>query len=182
MTTQRNVFLIGFSGSGKSTVGRILAANMKYGFVDLDVTVEKHSRQPIEEIFANEGEQSFRRMEVSQLYRVLKSTTPMVIALGGGAFETAVIRQMARRHGVTAFLSCSQRELYRRLQRVKNRPLLETKPRRGETSEQARKRHIRDLLKKRLANYRTADLILSTTDRTAAQAARRLAQFLKMMR
>ena len=179
MRLRKRVFLVGFSGSGKSTLGRVLAVKLGYRFVDLDGVIEKHARQSIAEIFAKKGEAAFRRLETTQLKRVLASTRNQVIALGGGAFEFADIRNMVRGNGVTVFLSCSQRELYRRLRNAGDRPLLEVRPRPGETPTQAKIRRIRHLLKKRLANYRAADLILSTTEKTVAQSARRLVRLLK---
>jgi shikimate kinase len=176
---RKHIFLIGFSGSGKSTLGQVLATKLGYRFVDLDGVIEKRARQSITEIFAKNGEAAFRRLEITQLKQVLRSTRRQIIALGGGAFESAVIRNLARNEGVTIFLSCSQRELYRRLRNIGNRPLLEVKPRPHETPTQAMMRRIRYLLEKRLANYRSADLILSTAGRSVVQSAGRLVQILK---
>jgi len=179
MRLQKHIFLIGFSGSGKSTIGRTLAVRFKYRFVDLDAVIERHTRQKISKVFAKRGERVFRRIEVERLRQLLRSERSVVIALGGGAFETAAVRDMARQHGVVVFLNCSQRELCRRLRSLEDRPLLIAQPRPGETPLQARRRRIRELLKKRLANYRTADLILSTTEKSVAQSALRLEQLLK---
>jgi len=181
MRLRKHIFLIGFSGSGKSTLGRVLAAKLGHRFVDLDGVIEEYARQSVAEIFAERGEAAFRRLEKTQLKRVLVSTRTQVIALGAGAFESADIRNMARNNGVTVFLSCSQRELYRRLRYAGNRPLLEVRPRPRETPTQARVRRIRHLFKKRLANYRTADLILSTTGKSVAQSAGQLMRLLKNM-
>lgn len=181
MKPRRRIFLIGFSGSGKSTLGRVLAAKLGYRFVDLDGLIEEYSQQSVAEIFAKRGEAAFRRLEKAQLKRALGPTRTQVIALGGGAFESADIRDMARNNGVTIFLSCSQRGLYRRLRNVGNRPLLEVRPHLNETPTQAKMRRMRQLLKKRLANYRTADLIVSTTGKSVAQSTRQLARLLKNM-
>jgi shikimate kinase len=181
MKPRRHIFLIGFSGSGKSTLGRVLAAKLGYRFVDLDGFIEKFAQLSVSEIFAKSGETAFRRLEKAQLETVLGSTRTKVIALGGGGFESADIRDTVRSNGVTIFLSCSQRELYRRMRSIGNRPLLEVIPRPNETPTQAKTRRIRQLLKKRLANYRTADLIMSTTDKSVAQSARQLVRLLKNM-
>ncbi|MCX6834846.1 MAG: shikimate kinase [candidate division Zixibacteria bacterium] len=181
MKPLRHIFLIGFSGSGKSTLGRVLAAKLRYRFIDLDGIIEEFAQLSVSEIFAKRGETAFRRLEKAQLKRVLGSTRAKVIALGGGAFESADIRDLARNNAVTIFLSCSQRELYRRMRDVGNRPLLEGRPHVNETPTQAKMRRIRDMLRKRLANYRTADLIVSTTDKSVAQSARQLVRLLKNM-
>jgi shikimate kinase len=174
----RWIFLIGFSGSGKSTVGRELAGRLGCRFVDLDKTIEKSSGQTINRIFEQSGEIAFRRMEIVALRQTLSRGHKGVVALGGGAFEQNAIREMTIAHGVTVFLSCSTRELYRRLKTSEDRPLLKVSTRTGESVRQARLRRIRSLLKKRLANYRRTDLILSTTNKTVAQTANQLHRLL----
>jgi shikimate kinase len=174
----RWIFLVGFSGSGKSSVGRELAGRLGYRFVDLDKTIEKSSGQTINRIFDQSGEAAFRRMEIVALRRTLSRGRTGVVALGGGAFEQSTIREMANARGVTVFLGCSTRELYRRLKTSDDRPILKVSSCSGETVRQARLRRINTLRKKRLANYRRADLILSTTNKTVAQAAKRLHRLL----
>jgi shikimate kinase len=174
----RWIILIGFSGSGKSSVGQALSIRLGCRFVDLDKTIEKSSGQTINRIFDQSGEAAFRRMEIVALRRTLSRGRTGVVALGGGAFEQSATRKMANAHGVTVFLSCSIRELYRRLKTSDDRPLLKGSTRSGETVRQARLRHICTLRKKRLANYHRADLILSTTNKTVAQAAKQLHRLL----
>ena len=78
------IALIGFMGSGKSTVGRILARSLGYGFVDLDSEIEKHEGMSIPRIFEERGEQAFRRRE-AEAVAALAGRTRIVIAAGGGA-------------------------------------------------------------------------------------------------
>ena len=179
MKSAKHIFLIGFSGSGKSTLGRILASRLGLMFVDLDSVIEKNLDRTIAEIFDGSGEATFRCYEKKHLEAVLRSRQRLVIALGGGAFESAAIRTMAYRHGTTVYLSCSQRELNRRLRPVGDRPLLRVNCRRGESRTQTRERRIRSLLKKRLANYRSADLIVSTTGKSPKKSAGELIQLLR---
>ena len=183
MRTRRQwIFLIGFSGSGKSSVGRELAKRLKCRFDDLDILIEKHAGRSIPEIFERSGENAFRKLESEALISLLARNKAGVVALGGGAFESKLIRSWTKAHGLTVFLSCSMRELHRRLRSSTDRPLLKVTPRAGSTVRQTALARIRTLLSKRLGNYRRADLMLSTTNRTVAQAARELARKLEMSR
>jgi shikimate kinase len=176
------VFLIGFSGSGKSSVGRTLAKRLKCRFDDLDLLIEKHTGMAIPEIFEGSGESAFRKLERDVLRKLLTRDKAGVVALGGGAFESRDIRGWTRSHGVTVFLSCSVRELYRRLEGSTNRPLLQVTLTADSPLRQACLARIRMLLSRRLANYRRADLNLSTTNRSVAQAARELDRKLVRLR
>src|SRR6185295_16056948 len=83
------IFLVGFMGSGKSTVGRVLAEELGWGFADLDEDIEKREGMAIAEIFDSRGEAEFRKAETAALrerVRMVEGGRPWVIALGGGAF------------------------------------------------------------------------------------------------
>src|ERR1700694_2898799 len=84
------VCLTGFMGSGKSTVGRLLAAQLAWHFADLDTEIERHTGLPISQIFEQKGEPVFRDIEYECLARVLGRTSErdarVVLALGGGTF------------------------------------------------------------------------------------------------
>lgn len=168
------MFLIGFAGSGKSTVGRALAERIRLPFYDLDRQIEKHSAKSISEIFEQSGERVFRRLELTLLRRLLAKQRSGIVALGGGAYESEALRALTGAHGITVYMSCSARELYRRLKAFDDRPLLRVTPKTGESARQSRMRPISTLLKKRLANYRRADFIVSTTDKTVGQVVRHL--------
>jgi len=172
------VFLIGFSGSGKSTVGPLLASMMKLPFNDLDGVIEKQTGRSVTDIFADTGEKAFRRMELIQLKRLLSKGRGGVVALGGGAYENESVRALTKKLGTTVYLSCAARELYRRLRTSDDRPLLNIMSRSGETPAEARMRRINTLLKKRLANYRRADFIVSATNKTPSQVVKHLRQLM----
>jgi len=114
-------------GAGKTTVGRELARQLGWAFEDLDDRIQSREGSTIEEIFQNSGEAEFRRCEHMALLELLKlvESSPLVVALGGGAFaqaENAGILQSAP--GVTVFLSAPVEELYRRCQQQQiKRPL-----------------------------------------------------------
>src|ERR1022692_4786684 len=85
--------LTGFMGSGKSTVGRLLASQLAWHFSDLDAEIERHTGLPISQIFEQKGEAVFRDIEHERLARILGSASErdarMVLALGGGTFTQA---------------------------------------------------------------------------------------------
>src|SRR6476661_507706 len=83
------IFLIGFMGSGKSTVGRLLAEEIGWRFADLDEDIEHSQRRSVSDIFLQLGEEEFRRIEheaIQQRVRSIRRGIPTVLALGGGAF------------------------------------------------------------------------------------------------
>ena len=92
------MFLVGFMGSGKNTVGRLLARRLGWDFVDLDAHIEARERQTIPEIFRLQGEQVFRLAETNALRDLLKKSflRPAVVALGGGAFVQETNRELLR--------------------------------------------------------------------------------------
>ncbi len=124
----RAVFLVGFMGAGKSSVGRALARRLGWPFEDLDQRIEARAGCPIEEIFRRSGEAAFRRTEHAALRELLAElgSSPRVVALGGGAFAQAGNVALLKRAGAPAvFLDAAVEELYRRCQEEQvERPLL----------------------------------------------------------
>ena len=147
------VCLTGFMGSGKSTVGRLLAAQLAWHFVDLDSEIERHTGLPISQIFEQKGEPVFRDIEHDCLTRVLgwasERDARVVLALGGGTF--AQPRNAALLHNVDApgvaviWLDCAIESLLQRCVLMGDRPLF-----RDEAS-------FRRLYEERLPYYRLAD-------------------------
>jgi shikimate kinase len=111
-------------GTGKSAVGRTLARRLKRPFVDLDTMIEEKSGCTVAEFFSRRGEASFRRLERSALSAVARRQN-VVVALGGGALLDGRNRDIVRSTGVVIRLTCSRRELVRRLRPSRvQRPLL----------------------------------------------------------
>jgi shikimate kinase len=100
---ERPIFLVGFMGAGKSTVGAALAARLGWRFLDTDAMVEEHARRDIETIFRESGEGRFRELEWEAL-RSLEGTRRAVVATGGGLFLGVVQRAFLRREGTTVWL------------------------------------------------------------------------------
>ena len=183
MSRKKDVFLIGFSASGKSAVGPPLARLLKARFVDTDSVVEAREGQSIDGVFRARGERYFRRIEHSVIEGLIRGASRTgrrnVVALGGGAFGNRTLRQQVKRAGLVIFLSCSAREIYRRLREKDDRPLMNVIPRVGESVCEARRNRIRRLLDKRLPQYCQADLVYSTTGKSPRRAARGLYALLK---
>ncbi|MBL1175948.1 shikimate kinase [Pantanalinema sp. GBBB05] len=118
-----NVYLIGMMGSGKSTVGQLLAQQLGYQFFDTDTVIEQYSQQSIATLFAEAGEAEFRTLE-TQVLAELAAYTRLVIATGGGI----VLRRenwSYLRHGVIVWLDVPLDEIQQRLQADTTRPLLQ---------------------------------------------------------
>jgi shikimate kinase len=164
---RRHIYLIGFSGCGKSTVGPILARKLRRPFFDTDQVIEKQTRTSISELFAGSGEAAFRIIENKTIRRVAASQTSSVIALGGGALLKPANRTIVFNSGTVVYLRCSIAELLRRLARKTDRPLLAS-------SRTNRRERLRLLMKTRRPQYEKADLTVVTTGRTVAQTVRQL--------
>lgn len=111
----RAVFLVGFMGSGKNTVGQELARRLAWDFVDLDARIEARERQTVPEIFRLQGEPAFRLAETSALRDLLTNSLerPVVVALGGGAFAQENNRKLLG-PWASVFLDAPPQELWQR--------------------------------------------------------------------
>ena len=148
----RNLALIGFMGTGKSTVGRQVARELSFEFVDTDNLIEEHAGVSIAEIFDQSSEVVFRKMErdvVAQL--VHRDDT--VIAAGGGLVVDPANLESLKTHALVVCLWASPEAIWHRCRTQIHRPLLHN------PDPQAR---IRELLARREPHYRQADIIVST--------------------
>ena len=114
--------LIGLPGSGKSTIGRRLAKSMGVAMLDTDIAIEEKTGRTVADIFANDGEKEFRRIE-EEVVREALDTHEGVLSLGGGAVTTAGVRDALAGHTVI-FLEISAAEGVRRTSGSTVRPLL----------------------------------------------------------
>jgi shikimate kinase len=120
------LYLVGFMGSGKTAVGRLLADELGWSFADVDQDIEKLQGLSITEIFDTRGEAEFRRIERETMrnrLREIECGKPMVLALGGGAFVDAENRKLLEERGVTLWLDCSFPRICSRLEGQTDRPL-----------------------------------------------------------
>lgn len=163
-----NLILVGYRGSGKSTVGALLAERLHRRFIDLDQLVVERAGKSIREIFAEEGEAGFRRRE-HEVCQSLRRTRNSVIALGGGALIDPENRTLMRRLGKIVWLRAPAIVLW---SRIKNDP--ETANGRPDLSPAGGLSEIEAKLAEREPTYRgtahhTVDTI-STTPQAVADA------------
>ena len=161
----RNVALIGFMGVGKSTVGSMVAGLLDFELVDTDRILEERSGRRISDIFAKDGEATFRRMELD-LVREFEGAERKVISTGGGLPMTPGNLESLRSHAYVVCLWASVETIYQRVRNQGHRPLLHT-PDPITT--------IRDLLQVRGPVYRQADLLLGVDYRSPNESARLIA-------
>jgi shikimate kinase len=120
------VYLIGFMGCGKSTVGKMLADRLGWDFYDLDDDIERKAGKPITEIFEGEGEEAFRDMEreaLAERVHLVQSGHAMVLALGGGACVSDTCMERLANNGVTIYLDCDFETIKERVAQFEHRPL-----------------------------------------------------------
>jgi shikimate kinase len=121
------LYLVGFMCSGKTTVGRAVADELGWPFLDLDEEIEKEQARTITEIFSKRGESVFREIEAELLRRCVSSIeagNPCVLALGGGAFAQPQNWDTVENNGVTVWLDCPLETIHQRLgQQDNTRPL-----------------------------------------------------------
>lgn len=155
------IFLIGFMGSGKSTLGKKLALKLGYHFVDIDKVIEAEIKISIAEYFQKNGENAFRQLENSMM-KSIDLPENVVVATGGGApcfFDNLA---WMNQNGVTLYLSLSPKALVKRLENgIGQRPVLQN------LSGQELEEFISVRLKEREEYYQQAKLTIKGPDQTA---------------
>ena len=167
--SDKNIVLIGFMGTGKSTVGKILAKKMNRALVDIDHRVEEKEKRKISEIFEKEGEDYFRRLE-KETIRDVVSHSGQVITTGGGAVMDAENLAALKSGGFLVALTASAETIYQRVKDTRHRPLLKS----GDLLAQ-----IRQLLEARRPAYDKADLHFASDGKTGAQVADQILEALE---
>lgn len=157
------VYLIGYMGSGKSTVGQLLAKRLKLDFIDFDRYIEKEEGKAIAEIFDSGKEDNFRRLEHTYLKKLLPRDN-VVISLGGGTpcFHNNI--ELINNNGISVYLDIDVDTLAQRLSKAKNkRPLIQG------LNEMELKMFIQTNLERRLAYYTRANFTVSAKDIAAEE-------------
>ena len=162
---QLNVVLIGFAGSGKTTVGELLAKEMGFDFIDTDRYIEEKVGMTIPEIFKSKGEEYFRDLETMALKGILKSRTHTVIAAGSGMPIRQKNQKMLRKLGTVVYLNGSEEEMNKRMMTLdlSERPVLAAE----KTDEDRKQLFLRWRFVYPMVAHRTVDI----DDRTAEQVA-----------
>ena len=151
---QRNLVLIGFMGTGKSTIGKKLARRLNWSFKDTDYEIEQNEGKSIPEIFTAKGEIVFRELETAALKQIL-SASAQVVSTGGGCVLAEENRQLMLNNGFIIALSATADTIVSRVEDKADRPLLAGDPRERVTA----------LLAKRQGLYDFAHLLIHTDDR-----------------
>ena len=120
-----NVILIGFMGSGKTTVGLRLSYRLRQSVIDMDKEIEREEKRTISDIFAVEGETYFRERETACLQKLIRTVSNQIISAGGGLPLREENRKLLRRLGKVFYLRADAETIYERLKGDTTRPLLQ---------------------------------------------------------
>ena len=141
-----NIILCGFMGSGKSTIGKLLARQLNAEFIDLDDYIVEKRGMTISDIFSKYGEENFRKSE-TQAAKNISKLDNLIVSLGGGTVVNPKNAEILKTSGKIILLYISPETVYQRLKNDKSRPLLQTKD---------KLKAITDMLEKRMPYYDVA--------------------------
>lgn len=151
---KKNIALIGYMGTGKTTIGRRLAPKLGFSFVDTDAYIERQQGKSISQIFEQQGESAFRRMEAAAL-ETLAGDENLVISTGGGIVLSEQNRTLLKEQTFLVTLTASPGAIYSRVRGNKDRPLLQD-------ADPYQK--IVDMLEARKPYYEIGDIIIPTDE------------------
>ena len=151
-----NIVLVGFMGTGKTSIGRRLSTQLRMRYVDTDDVIERDSGRRISEIFEVDGEAAFRELESEAVLKVSKLYN-YVISTGGGVVLKEANMVELKRNGIVFCLTATPEEIYRRVRHQSHRPLLQT-------PDPLTK--INSMLEERHSYYAKADYMVETTGRS----------------
>jgi shikimate kinase len=173
------IFLTGFMGSGKSTIGPILANTIGFEFMDVDRVIEENTGRSVTAIFREDGEERFRFLERGAIME-LSSRVHTVVSLGGGTLTDPENFRMVTTSGILVYLKVTPDQLYHRLHQKVDRPML-TDDQGNRLSEGALRERIARLYAVREPLYARADITVMTDDKrvgvTVDQIVRKLSTY-----
>jgi len=159
-----NLALIGFMGTGKTSVGRLVAEHLKFDYLDTDDVIQSRTGRIIAEIFSTDGEAEFRKLE-RELVGELATRTKTVIATGGGLPTQIDNLTGLKTHALVVCLWASPEKIWERVKNQSHRPLLQ---------DADPQQKIRELLAAREPFYRQADVLLNTELRSVREVAQQV--------
>ena len=160
------LYLIGFMGVGKTTIGKQIAAFNKVVFIDTDSQIEKETSKSIKEIFETDGEIAFRKLETDTIRSIDRKA---IIACGGGLPAHNNNIEYLKHKGTVIYLKASTETLIKRLEKNKNkRPLI------SKLTNEKRLEFIRKILKEREKTYKQADYTIETDNKTVKEVLREI--------
>ncbi len=154
-----HLFLTGFMGSGKSTIGKKLAQQLGWRFIDTDERIESTVKMEIGEIFKFKGESRFREYEATIIDEIITRDESFVISLGGGTLLSNAILRRVLAAGLLIYIQSEPAEIWKRIKHSTRRPLL-----RHEGEEWSRDKYLhrmKELMKERQKGYNTAQLTIA---------------------
>ena len=160
----QNIALIGFMGTGKSSVGQMLAANLHFSFLDTDHELERRAGKSISEIFAQDGEPAFREWE-GLIVQDLTQRKKTIISTGGGLPANDVNLASLKTHALVVCLWASEEKIWERVRNQSHRPLLH------DPDPVAK---IHSLLAARKPFYQQADILVNTEMRSVREVAQQI--------
>lgn len=167
-TLPERIFICGFMGTGKTTVGRQLAGQLVMDFHDLDHLIEEHENRCISTIFEEDGEPAFREIEKLILLRVIRSKTG-VIALGGGSLQNQHLLDHVKVNGMLVFIETPMSQIIERLSQQNHRPMVLDKS--GNTKPKlVLEADLKELYEQRLPFYEQAEVTIHTADYDSMEA------------
>ena len=122
MKSKENLIFLGMMGSGKSSIGLLVAKKLKLNFIDIDKEIENVIGLPIKKIFETKGEFNFRKIEEKITLKRMKLNSS-VISLGGGGFVNKKIRKEVLKNHISFWLNLNEKELLKRIRNSNKRPL-----------------------------------------------------------
>lgn len=162
------IYLTGFMGAGKTTVGKALGKKLNLPVYDNDEMIIKKEQRSIEEIFRENGEAYFRELETEMLRSL--PTQNAIISTGGGIVLKKENRDFMKKHGIVIFLYCSPEMIFERLKDDNTRPLLQGN----------KMQEIETRLKKRLPLYKEAEHMIDTTHLTVDEVVEHIIRILQL--
>jgi shikimate kinase len=164
--TKNIVYLSGFMGSGKSTIGPSLAKRLGYDFIDIDDIIEENEGISISEIFTKHGEKHFRSLEKEILNEISRYKRHVVVSLGGGTLTRRENRELVKNGGVLIYLKADPEVILERIKSGKiDRPMLLAKDG-SKLSGKELSLRIESLLREREEHYLEATIIIDTSGKS----------------
>jgi len=173
LLVKSNFYLTGFTGSGKTTLGLLLAEFLNRDFVDLDVLIESRFSKPVAVVFYEQGEETYRNIE-AELLAEIATKTNQVVALGAGTITNAKNMEIIESTGVLIYLETSVQEVYNRISRSEKRMFFENPPGIESISEDELLRRIEWLTEVRRPFYEKAEIKIVTSQREIREIFREL--------
>lgn len=174
---EKHIYLNGFMGAGKSRIGPILASLLECPFYDTDKLIEQRAGKKISQIFNDDGEQLFRKLESDMIREVSAKEEKAVVSLGGGALTIPSNKISVEKKGIIIYLKSAPQVILQRIKHSSKRPLLNV-PKDADFEKNMLKR-ITEMLEERKEIYESADIIISRDEGEPDQIARLIFQELK---